>query len=78
MVIKDRQNFKQNTWFLESNRVLPKSLYGILHCLISITKLQKSQSIKPNFILITRATLSEYLYTIFEAFETLDCESSTC
>ena len=33
------QFFKQNTWFLESNRTLPKFLYGIWHCLISITKL---------------------------------------
>ena len=32
-------------------------MYGILHYLISITKSQKNQSIKPNFILGTRSTL---------------------
>ena len=31
--------FRQNTWFLENNRTLSKFLCGILHCLISITKL---------------------------------------
>ena len=31
--------FRRNTWFLENNRILSKFLYGILHCLISITKL---------------------------------------
>ena len=36
------QFFRQNTWFLENNRVLSKFLYGILHCLISITKLSKN------------------------------------
>ena len=37
-----RQNFqifRQNTWFLENNRALPKFLYRILHYLISIIKL---------------------------------------
>ena len=37
-----RQNFqifRQNAWFLESNRILSKFLYGILHYLISIMKL---------------------------------------
>ena len=39
MVVGARQNFQiliQKTWFLENNRALPKSLYGILHYLISI------------------------------------------
>ena len=31
--------FRQNAWFLENNRALPKVLYGILHYLISIIKL---------------------------------------
>ena len=33
------QFFGQNTKFFEKNRALSKFLYGILHCLISITKL---------------------------------------
>ena len=33
------QIFRQNTWFLENNRALPKFLYGNLHYLISIIKL---------------------------------------
>ena len=43
------QIFKQNTWFLENNKALPKFLYGILHYLISIIKLQQNQSIKKQF-----------------------------
>ena len=42
MVLRARQRFqflRQNAWFLENNRALPKFLYGILHYLISITKL---------------------------------------
>ena len=60
MVVGARQNFqffRQNTWFLENNRALSQFLYWILHYLISITKLQESQPIKPNFILTTQATL---------------------
>ena len=34
------QTFSQNTWFLENNRVLSKFLYGILHYLTSMIKLQ--------------------------------------
>ena len=30
--------FRQNTWFLENNRALPKFFYGILHYVISIIK----------------------------------------
>ena len=33
------QIFRQNDWFLENNRAFSKFLYGILHYLISITKL---------------------------------------
>ena len=33
------QIFRQNTWFLENNRILSKILCGILHDLISIIKL---------------------------------------
>ena len=36
-----RQNFqvfRQNTWFLENNRALSKTMYENLHYLISITK----------------------------------------
>ena len=36
---KSFQFFRQNTWFLKNNRALSKFLYGILHHLISITKL---------------------------------------
>ena len=42
MVVEARQNFqsfRQSTWFFENNRALSKFLYGILHYLISITKL---------------------------------------
>ena len=42
MVVGARQTFqffRENTWFLENNKALSKVLYGILHCLISITKL---------------------------------------
>ena len=68
MVVGARQSFqfyRQNTWFLENNRALSKFLYGTLPYLISITKLYKNQSIKPNFMLTTRATLTRayfYLY----------------
>ena len=43
MVVGARQSFqffRQKTWFLENNRALPKFLYGILHYVISIIKLQ--------------------------------------
>ena len=44
------QFFRQNIWFLENSTALPNFLFGILHYLISITKLQKgNQSIKPIF-----------------------------
>ena len=33
------QFFRQDTWFLEDNRALPKFLCEILHFLISNTKL---------------------------------------
>ena len=42
MVVKARQSFpffRQNTLFLENNRALSTFLYGILHYLISVTKL---------------------------------------
>ena len=41
-VVGDRQSFqifRQNTWFLENKRALSKFLDGILHYVISITKL---------------------------------------
>ena len=47
MVVGAHQNFHfftQNTWFLENNRALSKFLYGVLHYLISITKLSKKMS----------------------------------
>ena len=64
MVVGTRQSFqffRQNTCFLENNRALSKFLYWILHYLGSTTKLYKNQSIKPNFILTTLATLSNYV-----------------
>ena len=42
MVVGARQTFqflRQNTRFIENNRALSKLLYGILHYIISITKL---------------------------------------
>ena len=42
MVVEVRQSFqffRQNTWFLENDTALSKFCYGILHYLISITKL---------------------------------------
>ena len=60
MVVGARQSFRffrKNTYFLANSRALSKFLYGILHYLISISKSQKNQSIKPNFILGTRSTL---------------------
>ena len=39
MVVGARQFFTQSTLFLENIRVLSKSLFGIFHYLISITKL---------------------------------------
>ena len=44
LVVGARQSFqffRQNTWFLENNRELPKFLCCILHYLIIITKLQR-------------------------------------
>ena len=41
-VVGARQSFeifRQNAWFLENNRALPKFLYGILHYSISTIKL---------------------------------------
>ena len=35
------QFFRQNTWFLENKGALYQSLHGILHYLISITRLWK-------------------------------------
>ena len=43
------QIFRRNTWFLEDNWSLSKLLYGILHYLISIIKLQQNESIKRQF-----------------------------
>ena len=43
MVVEARQNFqfsRQIVWFLGSNRALSKFKYWILHCVISIIKLQ--------------------------------------
>ena len=60
MVVRDRQSFqffKQNTWFLEDNRALSKFLHGILHYQLVLPNYKKNHSIKPNFILTTRATL---------------------
>ena len=42
MVVEVRQSFqffRQNTWFLENDTALSKFCYGILHNVISITKL---------------------------------------
>ena len=50
------QFFREITWFLGNKSVLSKFKHWILHLLISIIKLQNNQSLKPNFILTTRAT----------------------
>ena len=66
MVFLARQSFqflRQNTLFLENNRAFSKFLYVILHYLISITIKQRSQCIKSNFILITRAILMQTVGT---------------
>ena len=47
-----RQSFqisRQNTWFLENNRILPKLLFRVLHYLSSIIKLQKKSVHKTQF-----------------------------
>ena len=54
MVVGARQSFqiiRQNTWFLENNRALSKFLYGILHYLIIIIKLEQNQSIEKQFFI---------------------------
>ena len=59
MVVTARQRFpffREITWFLGNKLALSKFKYWILHPLISIIKLQNNQSLKPNFILTTRAT----------------------
>ena len=64
MVVGTRQSFqffRQTTWFLESNGALSKILYEILYYLISIIQQYRNQSIKPNLILTTWATLSNKL-----------------
>ena len=58
MVFGARQSFqlfREITWFLGNKRALFKLKYWILHH--SIIKLQNYLSVKPNFILATRATL---------------------
>ena len=61
MVVGARQSFQffiQITWFLGNNRALSKFRYRILHNLISIISLFKNQSVKANFKITTRATLT--------------------
>ena len=53
------QYFRQITWFLGNTRALSNFKYWILHHSITIIKLQNNWSIKPNFMLTTRATLSD-------------------
>ena len=53
--------FQGNSLFFGHKRALSKFKYWILHHLISIIKLQNTQSAKPNFTLTTQATLSQYL-----------------
>ena len=50
------QFFRQLTCFLGNYRGLSKLLYGILHYLISIIRLEKTQSAQASFISTTRAT----------------------
>ena len=62
VVVGARRSFqflRQIAWFLGNNRALSKLSYQILYNLISTTKLWKDHSIKDNFNLTTRATLSK-------------------
>ena len=53
--------FQGKSLFFGHKRALSKFKYWILHHIISIIKLQNTQSAKPNFTLTTQATLSQYL-----------------
>ena len=67
-VVEARQSFqffRQIISFLVIKRALLKFKYWILHRLISIIKLQNNYSVKPNFILTTRATLEAILHACF-------------
>ena len=55
---KSFQFFSQSTWFLDNNGTLSKVLHGISGYLISIINLSRNQSLEPNFMLTTRATLT--------------------
>ena len=73
MVVGARQSFqffRKITWFLGNNGALSKFRYMILHYLISIIKLlKKKQSVKANFMLTKRATLTQkYLPQIYVVF----------
>ena len=59
MVVGTHQSFQffRQPGFSEKNKSLHRFKQWILHNLISIIKLQNGQSVKPNSILTTRATL---------------------
>ena len=50
-LVKSFQFFKQSAWFHENNRAMSKFLYGILHYLFSIIKLQSTVISPQNSIL---------------------------
>ena len=61
MVAGAPQSFQfsgQIIWFLRNNRALFRFRYQIFHNFISITKLQKNHTVKANFKLTARATLT--------------------
>ena len=62
MVVEALQSFQffRQVWLLGNNGALSKFNYWILYCLTGIIKLQNNWSVKPNFILTTRATLIVY------------------
>ena len=70
------QYFRQMAWFLRNNRAVRKFWYWILYnlifvwlCMTCITKLCKNDSIKANFNLTMRGTLSFFLtlqWTFFQ------------
>ena len=65
------QFFGQNTWFLKNNRALSKFLYGILHYLISITKLFKKSVDKSQFY-INHASYLNIVLSCLNLFNNLD------
>ena len=74
MVVRACQSFhffRQNTWFPENYRALSKFLYGILHSLISITKLYKKSVDKSQFCIDHASHLTVMSHDNLHLFETI-------